>query len=490
MRPNPIGQVPRLVVVQPAGGAGRPGRRLPVGVTTHMADEPRLTIIVKATFDFRGGRGDRSRPIRARLAARQLPLSLDEPSLALDAGPEELHYASDFAPRKERADVLLVGHAQTEKPAERIEGRFAFGELERRFLAVSPEPAPAIALSQASLRPVDDETPVPLGPVRPEGHDDVFHGRSFDYRCYNAAAAPQQTGEIDLGGTIELEGLCPGDGRRQIELPGLTAQATVEDPWRGVRDVALRADTLWIDADREQLVILWRGDVEVIENGREVERIVLWLDRCDRPRSREQILPLLQRGRVAYVVRPVDREPGAEPIPTDDETLRIHRLKTWRSPPPEPELTVEQYATISAELAECSDTDQRATVLERHDYDEERWTIEERGWLDRMSQEALQGSGTTAALYGVHFVAAQDALGSDEEMARSFDEFLEISEAMASTAEPAEVLAAHRLTLPMWMRLDRRFQRRMKRDADLAARYRARLGKLGAAPPELPEELG
>lgn len=488
MRPNPVGQVPRIVVVQPAPAAGLPSARLPVAVTTYRAREPRLTVIVKTTFSYRANATtDGPRP--ARFASRQLGIFLAEPSLALDARADELHYPSDLAPRKAQADLLIVGHAHAVEPTERIEGRVAIGDYERRFIVKSSEPVPAIALALSTLRPEPGGEPVPLGPVRPPGHDDVFHGDSFDYARYNAAHPSQRVDEIDPAATIVLEGLSRGGGSRTVELPGLVPRATVEDPWRGVREVDLRADTLWLDADRELVVLVWRGDLVVVENGREVERIVVWLDRAGHLRTREQVLPHLQRGHIGYAVRAVDLEPDAEPIPTDDDTLRIHRYKTWRSNAPEPELSVEQYATISAELAECADTEQRGAVLEQHGYDEDRWIIEERGWLEKMANEALQGAGTTAALYSAQFVKAQDELGSDDELERSFDDFLDIAVAMVSTAEPAKVLDEHGLTLPMWMRLDRRYQRRMKKRPELAEQYRARLSELEAAEPAMPEEL-
>ncbi len=487
MTPNPIAQIPRLVVVQPSTTPAVSGRRLPVGVTTSRAEAPRLTIVVKMTLSYRQPSGATG-PVRPRLSTEQLPLSLDEPSLAFDARPDELHYASDFAPRKAQADVLVVGHAHAEEPSRRLAGRLALGKLERRFVVESDEPLPAIPLGISSLVGPDDGESAPLGPLRPPGHDDVWHGEDFDYACYNAAHPLQRVDVIDPAATIELHGLSRRSAERLIELPGLVPQVTVADRFRGVREVAMRTDTLWLDVDRELVVLVWRGDVEVIENGSELERIIMSIERAERPRSHEQVLPLLQRGQVAYAVRPVDLEPGAEPIPTDDDVLRIHRYKTWRSKAPRPTISIEQYATISAELAECSTTERRTGVMESHGFDDDRWTIEERGWLELMAQGALDGDARLAAVYSAHFVRAQDELGSEKEAKRSFDEYLDISEAMMQATEPNKTLADHDLSLSMWMRLDRRFRAEMANDPGLEKRYRDRLSQVEVTAPPMPEK--
>ncbi|MBW2458574.1 MAG: DUF2169 domain-containing protein [Deltaproteobacteria bacterium] len=484
---NPIAQVPRLVVVQPRTPSGVADRWLPVGVTTSRAEAPRLTVVVKMTLSFRQS-SKATGPVRARLAADQLPLSLDEPSLAFDARPDELHYASDFAPRKAAADVLVVGHAHPAEPVRHFTGSVTLGELERRFAVQCEEPLPAIALACSSLVPGDDGEPVPLGPTQPPGHDDTWHGEDFDYACYNAAHPLQRTDSIDPSAPLRLIGLSRHCSERFIKLPGLAPQAWVNDRFRGVRPVELTADTLWLDVDRELAVLVWRGDVEVIENGSELERIVVSLDRAERPRSHEQVLPLLQRGQVAYAARPVDLEPGADPIPTDDDVLRLHRYKTWRSRAPQPEISIEQYATISAELAECATPEERRDVMECHGFDEDGWTIEERAWLEKMAQGALDGDARLAAVYSDLFVRAQDELAQANEAKRTFAEYLDIAEAMAQTAEPQKALADFGLTLPMWMRLDRRCRAEMTDDGELEARYRERMGQLKAAPPPMPED--
>jgi hypothetical protein len=318
----------------------------------------------------------------------------------------------------------------------------------------------------------------------------VFHGEEFDYACYACAPIEQRARALTPSARIELEGLARGGGLRTVELPGLAPRATVEDPWRGVREVPLTLDTLWLDVDRELIVTAWRGDVEVIENGREIDRIVAWLDRAAEPRSFERILPLLQRGHVSYARRAADCEPAADPVPDDDDLLRMHRFRCWRSAAPEPTLPIADYARISAELCECGTPVERTAVLERHGLDDPRWIVEERAWLEKLGRSGLDGDVSMAALYSVHFVRAQDALGTAAEQATSFEEYLDLSAAMLSTAEPTRVLEQRGLTLPKWMRLERRYQAEMQQDPALARRYRERMGSVRAEPPAEPEGLG
>ncbi len=482
-----IAAVGRIVGAQPVGPSGHARARLQLGVKTIRAEAPCLTVIAKATFSFEQAEGQDLPEIEhARWSGDQLPLSLDQPSPAPGAGADELYYASDFAPRKAGADVLVVGHAHGTAPSQRQAGRFAVAGLEREFVALAEQPLPAIPLCCGHLEGEGTAAPVPVGPMRPARHARTYHGEGFDYGCYNAAPEAQRVDAIEPGATIELEGLSRRAQRRVVALPPLAPRVIVEARWWGTREVPMRCDTLWVDVDRELVVLLWRGDVEVVENASEVTRIVASLERSDRPRTRAQVLSLLQRGHIGYAVREVDLAPGAEPIPTDDPVLRMARYGTWRARAPEPELPLPQYAAISAELAERPGPEHREAVLSRHDYDEDRWMVEERGQLERMAQAALAGNATPAAVYSEHFIEAQDQLGTEREMARTLDEYAQVMVAMASSAEPNAVLDAHGLSLPEYLRLDRRWRAAMKNDPELSKRFHDKLGQMRAQPVAVP----
>src|SRR5262245_52296124 len=115
---------------------------LPLGVLAWESPEPLLTVVVKATFTL-------EHDGEATLAREQVPLTLDRPS---EIDPSELVSASDFAPWKGLADILVVGHAHIEEPSRVIAVSFHVDDLHRRFVAIAKPPAARIPLTGANLR--------------------------------------------------------------------------------------------------------------------------------------------------------------------------------------------------------------------------------------------------------------------------------------------------------------------------------------------------
>ncbi|HVY47570.1 MAG TPA: DUF2169 domain-containing protein, partial [Minicystis sp.] len=116
---------------------------LPVGALVWRAPEPMLSVVVKATFSIASD-GE------AALAELQEPLRLDEPMGEIDAAG--LRYASDFAPRRPRADVTLVGHAHAAAPSREIHARATIDVFDKVFVARATEPAARIPLVPRHLR--------------------------------------------------------------------------------------------------------------------------------------------------------------------------------------------------------------------------------------------------------------------------------------------------------------------------------------------------
>jgi hypothetical protein len=251
---------------------------LPVGVVWWESPERSLTVIVKGTFAL-------DREGEARLAARQEPLSLDRESAKGDA--DELDYASDFVPRKARADVLIVGHAHSVVPLERIRARLAVDDLEIRFFAVASAPVTKIPLVAEHIEAAEpSEGALWVGPRAPWAPERASLGggawrdsddraapplsRRFDFSFFNAAPRGHQLDEIAAGASLTLEKLLPGVARRRARLPGVRPRVFVEQPGLvglgmrlgappGPREITMRCDTLWIDTDRAICTLTWRG---------------------------------------------------------------------------------------------------------------------------------------------------------------------------------------------------------------------------------------
>ena len=476
--PKPIG--PRLVVVQPEDAPGQ-RRWLPVGVLPWRTARRHLAIALKATFTWAPA-SDELRPevVTARLAAQQEPLTPGAPSGLPVAGPDELAYPSDFVPKKAAPDVLVVGHAVAATPVQRVQGVIAVAGLRRVFVASAAAPARAIPLSRAYRRAAAPLGP-PLGPPRQVAFDpEHSHDDAFDYGAYNAAAALQRPRAIPPDATIELVGLTPDARRRVVALPGLAPVVTVDARGWRERSVEMVCDTLWLDVDREIAVVVWRGSVEVNGDGGEVERITASLEHAERPRTPAARASAMQRGGFGFALCRGDAPERVAAEDEDERTrLQMARYATWGADAPEPRLTLAEYAGIAAELAEWPDA--RGKTLARHELDEDAWTIEERAWLEKMGNAALEGDATLPEAYSRDFVEAQDALATDAERAQTLAEYAEVKAVMDEADDPTAALGALELTLPRWLRMDRRWTAAAERDPPVARDLEARLAAIRAA---------
>ena len=91
----------------------------------------------------------------------------------------------------------------------------------------------------------------------------------FDPRYFQAAPPDQQASAIREEEPILLENLHPEHPRLFTHLSGLHPRAFVDTGAGAPQDLALVADTLWIDTDRAIVAVTWRG--------------VVPLDRADQP---------------------------------------------------------------------------------------------------------------------------------------------------------------------------------------------------------------
>jgi hypothetical protein len=238
---------------------------LPVGCVRWTAGEPMITVVVKATYALVAD-GE------VALAYTQDALSLDVPEPLGDAA--SLRVASDFVPRKEFADVLLVGHAKADTPTTQIEARLVVDVFDKSFVALAGAPvtrvplvarhlrasaapgAPAVVLGpRAAWERSAGAAGAPAGGVRhcPEG---------FDFSYFNYAPADQRVGLLRPNPAITLVGLLDGAHVRRCWLPGSRPRVFAfgeAGPGRAPAELQMAADTLWIDCDRAVCTLTFRG---------------------------------------------------------------------------------------------------------------------------------------------------------------------------------------------------------------------------------------
>ena len=92
--------------------------------------------------------------------------------------------------------------------------------------------------------------------------------KDFDWSYFNAAPKDQQVdGYLRGDEKIELENLHPDHSIYRSHLPDLRARCFFReanpDEERPLREVPLLLDTLWIDIEKELLILVWRGLVEI-----------------------------------------------------------------------------------------------------------------------------------------------------------------------------------------------------------------------------------
>jgi hypothetical protein len=458
-------------------GAGRP-LRVPVGVVAWNAPAPSLTVIVKLTLTYGPGCEVDGEATWAELTPAQAPLS---GAVLREPGSSGLAHPTDFVPRKSRADILVTGHAYAPlRPSTaglgatttRIDAGFSVDELDREISLVARGLAEKIPLDADHLD--DRGGTVAIDPVGPITSPSVvaptqWHDETFDFSRYNAASPLQRPRSIAPDALIRLRHLSPRAEERTILLPNLAPRVLWNARgFEGLAEIEMDCDTLFLDTDRETCTLLFRGTVEVDSAAaRMVSRLVVSIEHCARPRTADDLLRELPRGMFFYARWPEDAAPDAPPVPESSPELTMARYGTWGHPRgPDPAIPLDLYATISAELGEREEP--RAETLKRHGLDEDDWTIEERAWSTTMARASADDDGALLVEFAQLLVAAQEGLGTPRESERTLGDYARLLAAM-EREDPARVLAAERMTLPVWMRLDRRLGGAARADAEVRA---------------------
>jgi hypothetical protein len=482
--PAAEGPARRLVIAQPPldGAAPLSAGVLRFSTVSHGELRPHLGLVVKVAYSFAAEGG---------LSLIQAPPPcLDIESDLPGAAEGELSYASDFVPGKRAVDVLVTGHAYAELPAERIDAAITIGDRRREIVLVTSGATPQKPLSSAYLRGHDGVSPAdPTGPVQvvepwwemPEG---------FDLSKHASATPSQRIPALPPGSHIELVGLSARARRRVLELPDVRPGAVLVGREEQGIPIVLSCDTLWIDTDAEILVLAYRGSVPIfpaVEAAARVGHVELWLDPVRQPMKASEVRRALQRGHFAYAHEYGDAIAGEAPppIPADQGSARSYTL--W-GPSPQATIPLERYAQISAEMQEKREP--RGDTLLRHELDEDRWALEERAWMEWMAAGAIRGDALPAKRFGDLFLAAQEALAAPAEAARGVDEYVPVKAAMEAGADPTKALAAFSMTLPEWMRLDRRFTQAMAKDGTLRAEIERKVASAEVDPRLLDDEAG
>lgn len=126
----------------------------------------------------------------------------------------------------------------------------------------------------------------------------------FDWSHYNATA-PDQWFDGYLRGDepLEFENMHPENPVYRSQLPGVRPRLFLEQLVQKLsdevafREVPLDLDTLWVDMDKEQLVLVWRGRAPVLSAKlKDVKNLLVLVEPLDAPaRSLDEFEAILQQ---------------------------------------------------------------------------------------------------------------------------------------------------------------------------------------------------
>lgn len=186
--------------------------------------------------------------LKMRLAYERAAASATNPvGVSFDAPPDG--QGARAVPNLQPAGLLMSG------PADRF-APIGFGP----FAATWSGRRERLGRNAATWSPADWHTrPLPT---------------DFDPAYFNVAPVDQQLDELRPDERIVLEGLHPEHARLVTCLPGVRPRAMLERPGRPAEEMRLRADTLWIDTDREVCTMVWRGAVP-LGHAAEAGRVVV-----------------------------------------------------------------------------------------------------------------------------------------------------------------------------------------------------------------------
>jgi uncharacterized protein YjbI with pentapeptide repeats len=300
-------------------------------------------VVVKGTFDLLDG-------APARPATEPAPLQGE----VLHPGGVSLAYPGDFAPMKPRADVILNGHAHARPGAALARVELRVGPLVSSLVVLGPrrwlsggqpsEPEPfdrlplrwehAFGGPEVAANPVGVGAPPSTSVPRIERPEKLLQRRGdrpppagfaaippawapraaalgtygaawqearwpffpedFDWSYWNAAPAELTVPWLRGDEEYRVTSVRPSGGDLAGRLPGIWPRcfATREGGALGV-EVPLRLDTLVIDADRAQMILVWRGAIEATSGAAAPRGLLVIEDPVDAPRPLEEVERLL-----------------------------------------------------------------------------------------------------------------------------------------------------------------------------------------------------
>lgn len=170
----------------------------------------------------------------------------------------------DVVPRKSDVDVVVLGEAVSAEPTRELPVELQFGRSIRKHVVTRVTKEPWLRAAVTPFEPL----PLELAATAPcSAAEAALAPAWFDVSLEGDQIAPmdqRSTEELDVGATLSTSNLAK-PGRAQVRVPSFVPFCLVVngDEVAGSPRVALRGDTLLVDAERGLVEISHRGEVSI-----------------------------------------------------------------------------------------------------------------------------------------------------------------------------------------------------------------------------------
>ncbi len=237
--------------------------------------------------------------------------------------------------------------------------------------------------------------------------------------------------------------------------------------------VEMFCDSVYIDVNRREMELVWRGIYMDPTWGDDVERIILGVlpTGLDEHAQTALLEEGLSRAIFTFAAISDDIEKHVAPPPLRDEEITMARLSSWENGPGAPLLSADEFAQISSVLALETSSDSKAKILAAHEFDEIAWSREQWAQGERVANESAAlpddiGDDDGEANIEVKPARSRVVLKKNLDIA----DYARLS-AHIEVRDPARVLDEAKLSVGEFVAIEESMSDVMEEDARLAAEY-------------------
>jgi hypothetical protein len=248
-----------------------------------------------------------------------------------------------------------------------------------------------------------------------------------------------------------------------------TVGALVHFKDEDVTFVEMICDSVYIDVERREIELVWRGLYLDPTWGAEVERILIGAlpVGLEEDQQAELLGGGLPRAVFTLAATNDDIKACVAPPPLREEEIAMARLSSWENGPGAPVLSADEFALISSEIS----SGPKAEVLGAHGFDEIAWGLEEWAQGERVANESAElpdDLGDEAGGGDIEVKPARTRARPHKRL--DIADYARIS-AHLEVRDPARVLAEAKLSVGELLDIEETMSEAMETNEGLAAEF-------------------